>query len=150
MPVRSITKLFLDRLRDDTPWRFHQIGAKPEHEHTELHLIQRAVSIEIPFVDHAPYVVVRQISEPENRRRVTPQVLESDDSSVSVHEKLEPFAELFDQTFSSEVSGHRGEEIVEVGFLVLLGRSGWWFRRRHLSRRNWELSREIDCFGEMG
>lgn len=101
-PTGSKPGVFLlDRFSDQTPRRLHQLGTKPKHQHAELHLVQRPVAVEIPFLDHRPHVFVRQISEPQHRRRVTPEALERDDASLSVHQQLEPVAELSDQTLAS-------------------------------------------------
>lgn len=101
MSSRAIAELFLDRLRDETPRRLHQVGAKPKHEHAKLHLVQRAVAVEIAFVDHTPDVFVSQISETQHRRRVPAKALERNDTSLPIHQQLESVAELSDQTLAA-------------------------------------------------
>lgn len=100
-PVSIPAVFLLDGFRDQTPRRIHQVGTKPEHQHAELHLVQRPVAVEISFLDHRPYVFVRQISETQHHRRVTPEALERDDTLLSVHQQLESVAELSDQTLAS-------------------------------------------------
>lgn len=100
-PVSIPAVFLLDGFRDQTPRRTHQVGAKPEHQHAKLHLVQRPVAVEISFLDHRPYVFVRQISETQHHRRVTPEALERDDTLLSVHQQLESVAELSDQTLAS-------------------------------------------------
>ena len=36
----------------------HELGAEPEHEHAELHLAERTVSVEVPLGEHSAEVVV--------------------------------------------------------------------------------------------
>ncbi|CAI0410472.1 unnamed protein product, partial [Linum tenue] len=89
----SVSEFLFDGFLEPSPGIAHQLGAQSEHENAKLHLIQRAVAVHIPFLDHPGDLPVRQVLETQNGG-VSSQALRRDHPFVLVHQQLEPIAEL--------------------------------------------------------
>lgn len=128
----------------------HQLGAESDHEDAELHLVQRAVPVEVPFPHHLRQLVVPELAEPQHRR-VPLQAPEGDLAGAGVHEQLEPLAELLDQPLHAQLPRHRRQEVLELHAGALVGGAhGDAVRRTRLSNgdhRKRQLNRVLGLDG---
>lgn len=76
----------------------HELRAQPEHEHTELHLVQHTIPVEVTLPHHTRRLLLGDAAaESKCSGRASPEAVRSDDTLRRIHEQSEPLAQLFHQ-----------------------------------------------------
>ncbi|KAG0539702.1 hypothetical protein BDA96_03G344100 [Sorghum bicolor] len=76
-------------------------------------MIQCPILVQIPFPHHLQELIVTEFSKPEPGH-ILLQALEGDLACPGFHEKLEPFAELLNQSLRPELPRHQRQEVLEL------------------------------------
>ncbi|CAD5162942.1 unnamed protein product, partial [Musa acuminata subsp. malaccensis] len=98
---------------------FHELGAQPEHEHAELHLVQGSVPVQVPLPHHLHKVLVAEPRHP-HRRRVPLQALDGDHPLRWIHQQPEPLAQFLDQPLRPQPRRHRRKEVLEAIWILMI------------------------------